>query len=373
MPGNGGRMQTGPQSRARRSGSRAPGADAQEGGFALLTALLVLVGLTALTAGGFMMSDTERRVSASYEAGVQAFYAANSGLEQYLGTQTGTPGSATYGFSDGSAEVEAAKLLDLDDGRSIWRVTSVGETSGSGGTATRTLSKLAVLESKLVNANAAITSLSGIQKNGGAGTISGMDAASSSQCPAGGTQNVAGVATPVGGYSENGNGNGNGGSSCSVPDGSPDCLEDDDLASDLGLNWADIYSNGSPVATPYDENNWPAYDPDAWPVVYASGSLSVNSGHSGQGTLIVTGSLTMSGSFSWDGLILVGGSVTSNGNNDVEGSIVAGLNQTLGQTVAASDIANGNKTFQYHSCYLQFAQQSFSYLIEKPGTWSERF
>lgn len=180
----------------------------------------------------------------------------------------------------------------------------------------------------------------------------------------GGSQNVAGVATPVGGYSENGNGGGNGngngggGSSCSVPDGSPDCMEDDDLASDLGLNWADIYNNGSP---------------DAWPVVYASGNLSVNSSRSGQGTLIVTGNLTMNGSFSWDGLVLVGGSVTSNGNNNVEGSIVSGLNKTLGMTVSSSDVGNGNKTFPYQSCYLQFAQQSFSYLIEKPGTWSETF
>lgn len=368
-------MHTETQRKGRGSGPLRPATHGDEGGFALLTALLVLVGLTALTAGGFMMSDTERRVSASYEAGVQAFYAANSGLEQYLGTQVGTPGSASYSFSRGTAEVGATKLLDLDDGRSVWRVTSVGEFDVAG-EAERTLSKIAVLESKLVNANAAITSLSGIQKNGSSGTISGVDAASSSQCPAGGTQNVAGVATPVGGYTENGTGNGNGnggGSSCSVPDGSPDCLEDDDLAADLDLNWADIYNNGSPVPTPYDENNWPAYDPDQWPVVYASGSLSVNSGHSGQGTLIVTGNLTMNGSFSWDGLVLVGGSVTSNGNNDVEGSIVSGLNQTLGQTVAVSDIANGSKSFQYHSCYLQFAQQSFSYLIEKPGTWSETF
>lgn len=348
-----------------------PAARREEGGFALLAALLVLVGLTALTAGGFLMSSTERRIAASYEAGVQAFYVAHSGLAQYLGTQTGTPDSESYTFDAGSADVEGTKLLDLDEGRSVWRVVSVGEANASGGTARRTLSRIAVLESRLVDANAAISSLSGVQKNGSAGTISGRDAASPGQCPGGGSGDVAGVATPVGGYTENGTGEEDG--SCSVPDGSPDCLEDDGLADELNVDWAGIYNDGSPVPTSYDENNWPAYDPDEWPVVYVSGDLSVNSGHSGQGTLIVTGNLTMNGSFAWDGLVLVGGSVTSNGNNELEGSIVSGLNETLGMEVPASDIANGTKTFQYHSCYLQQAQQRFSYLIEKPGTWSESF
>jgi hypothetical protein len=103
---------------------------------------------------------------------------------------------------------------------------------------------------------------------------------------------------------------------------------------------------------------WPSSFPTGqWPVIYvdnsATGSFSLPA--SGRGILIVEGNLTISGSRSWDGLILVGGTLTSNGNNTVMGAVITGLNVKLGLNVPTSDVGNGNKTYQYHSCNLASA------------------
>jgi hypothetical protein len=70
--------------------------------------------------------------------------------------------------------------------------------------------------------------------------------------------------------------------------------------------------------------------------------------------------MTMGGSLKWDGIIFVGGTLTSSGSNTVKGAIVTGLNVLLGQSVAASDLGNGTKTFLYDSCIVANALKKFN-------------
>jgi Tfp pilus assembly protein PilX len=118
--------------------------------------------------------------------------------------------------------------------------------------------------------------------------------------------------------------------------------------------------------------------PPASPVVnVVQGDYSLGGGTSGAGILLVTGNLTMSGNFSYDGLILVigKGTVTKNGggNGTLNGALlVANMNDSSGNPIAfgggnapgAPNITwngGGNATFQYDSCWINFAGQSQPY------------
>src|SRR5204863_1520390 len=114
---------------------------------------------------------------------------------------------------------------------------------------------------------------------------------------------------------------------------------------------------------------WPSFaTPTYWPVVYINQAGSWSLPGDGRGLLIVRNDMTISGSKSWDGIVLVGGTLTSNGNNTVSGAVMTGLNVLLGQVVGASDMGNGNKTFQYNSCSVANAASHFGGLAPLRNT-----
>jgi hypothetical protein len=212
-----------------------------------------------------------------------------------------------------------------------------------------------------LDVRAAWTSLTGLTKNGGSGTISGVDACG--LLPA-----VGGVAVPTNpGYSQNGG--------SSVPAGTPNILHlgatPEAAADSINIDWDAIVNDG---AIPFDLTippaAWPGFPAGYWPVIYINnpgGTYALP--NSGRGILIVRGNFTISGSKSWDGIILVGGAYTSNGNNTVEGAVVTGLNIQLGEAVGVSDVGNGNKTYRYSSCKVASALGAQAQLRVLPNTW----
>jgi hypothetical protein len=341
-----------------------------EGGFALLMALLTLIGLTALAAAGFVLSNTDNRVSQNHTSSLEAFLTANAGLYEYLGTQSDGETAQTYTYGTGTANVSGQELLEIGDGRRLYRITALATyDSPEGGTATRTVSAVAMFAEAEVEFPAAIAAVPGLDKQGGAGEIDGNDHADEGDCYIAVDYPVAGVLVPTGGYNQDGG--------SSVPAGDPDIYEMDleALMELLHLDWQGVVNGDLYPDYTVPANDWPDFgtlSPDDWPTVQVTGDIAVGSVHSGQGTLVVTGDLTMNGSFSWDGILLVGGVLTSNGNQTIEGAVVTGLNMLLGQTVEESHLANGNKKFRYNSCNVVFAKQAaFGGLIEIPGTWTE--
>ena len=341
-----------------------------EGGFALLTVLLTLIGVTALAAAGFVLSNTDNRVSQNHTSSLEAFLTANAGLYEYLGTHKDGETAQTYTYGTGTADVSGQKLLEIGDGRRLYRITALATyDSPEGGTATRTVSAVAMFAEAEVEFPAAIAAVPGLDKQGGSGEIDGYDHADEDDCEIAVDAPVAGVLVPTGGYNQTGG--------SSVPEGDPPIQEMDeaDLMELLHLDWEGVVNGGLFPDYTVPPDAWPDYGalpPDDWPIVQVTGDIAVSSGHTGRGTLVVNGDLTMNGSFSWDGIVLVGGVLTSNGNQTIEGAVVTGLNVILGQTVEESHIANGNKNFRYNSCNVVAAKEAaFGGLIEIPGTWTE--
>ncbi len=344
-----------------------------ERGAALVIVLIALVGLTALAAAGMVITETDLRASQNQEAGANAFYAADAGLQQYLGMGNQVTAVDTFTYTAGSAIVTNEKVLDLPDSRTLYRIRSVSTyTPPEGGTASRTVSRLALYHAGSIKATASFASGSGLLKNGGAGTISGVDQAPAGDpnCPSSPTADIAGVAVPPGGYTQMGGG--------LVPVGDPAVYEAPsslDLLQSTGVPWDKIVNQGL-LAPDYTvpPDSWPNIGSSEWPVIYVTGNITLSPPNSGQGTLIVRDNLIMDGSFKWDGLVLVGGYITSNGYQTVSGATISGLNELLGETVAASDLGNGNKVFQYDSCKMHMAARAaFGGLAEVPGSWAERW
>jgi len=363
---NGSRIGT-PKAGARRAGpgDLEPRERAQQGGFALLVALLALVGLTALATGGFLMANSERKTATNYRDVVDALYVADAGLSQYLGTHRGTPsGSQTYSYgSRGSAAVTASQLVDLGSDGSVWSLSSTGTTSGG---TSRTVTTVAYLDINVLPVPpGALTSGGGVKKNGASGGIDGTD-----QC--GQKPQKAGVVLPPGGWSGKDN----------MITGNPKILESSTpFAGVITANeWQSILDGGR-IPHTYDvpPDNFPDFSTlpsDEWPVIYVSGNGTFDSGEAGRGVLIVSGNATLKGNFDWDGLVMVGGSVTDNGQGTLNGAVMSGLNSLLGQNVTSDDLGdvlNGTKRYNYHSCNLASAGKSLAVLIQEPGTWSQSF
>jgi len=348
-----------------------------ERGSVVMMVLVVLVGVTILGAAGLAITSDDVRQSENLGASTEAFYAADAGLQRYLGESNNGSSAASYTIGSSSVTVTPTGFTTLAGGQGMFRVRSVAShTDPRGAVTTRAVSALAIYRSgATVSAKAALASGTGLLKNGGSGTISGEDLASPSDplCPASPGGDVAGVSVPPSGYSQNGG--------KSVPDGDPpidDSQAAEDLLKDTNIPWADLHDNGGDIADynvpPDDWPDFDALDEDEWPVIYVNDNLDVAPEDSGRGTIIVTGNLVMNGSFQWDGIILVGGYMTSNGYQTITGATITGLNILLGESVPTSDVGNGNKKFLYNSCYVAAASETLmggGGLAIVPGSWTE--
>lgn len=355
----------------RRISSRVRG----EEGAALVIVLIALVGLTAMAAAGVMVTGTELTVSENADAATRAFLAAENGLDSYLGSNADGSTAVTYTTSEGAVTVTPTKLLDIEEGRILYHLSSVATfPQPRGGDVTRTVERVAIYSDGTINVPASFTAASGFLKNGTAGTISGQDWATAGdpKCPNSPKSAVAGVKVPPGQYTQLGG-------STPVPDGDPpvdDAESAVEMLEEIGIDW-DAVVNGGLLNADYTipPDSWPNFasiPADEWPVIYVDGNITVSPSETGRGMLIVKGNLAMNGSFQWDGAILVGGYITSNGYQVVEGATLSGLNVALGESVPSTDIGNGNKVFKYHSCNLkQASQAAFGGLSPVPGTWSE--
>jgi hypothetical protein len=356
-------------------------------GFAIPIALLVIAVLTIMIAGGFSIVSAERRSVADQKSQINAFRIAEQGLEIYLirrdsllgGTPnyTKVPGakdSVRITMVGGYADVSLTRLRAPRGSQSgLYVVRSKGtETAGAfAGTpqGVRTVAQYVLWEPAPMQVLAGWTAMSGLQQNGGAGTLGGID-----MCGENGA--VAGVVVPAyPGYDFNGRMIAVGNPPVdSIP--APDSVE---------IDWDGIVNHGLIDATvTLPGGTWPgtplqaAYNDTSlryYPVIRVNGNFDLLT--SGTGMLIVTGNLTISGNKGWRGVILAGGVLTSNGQNailggGVQGAVVSGLNVKLGMDVDES-LANGNKAYNYNSCEVARATTPLGALITLRNTWVDNW
>jgi hypothetical protein len=346
-------------------------------GFAIPTALLVGVLLLLMLTAAFSLVSVERKVADDARAGTDALALAESGLERFI------VGRSSMGFTGVPAESESTRVVlahgyadvvlkrirppnGAVSGLYLIRSSGVRTTQRVANSvdAHRSVVEYASWVNGTLGTNAAWTSLSGLQKNGGSGTLSGIDAC--------GGASVAGVAVPtVPGYSQNGG--------ASVPAGTPPILSlgtQPQAQQATKIDWNGVV--GGTAFTPdvsLPGGSWPSFaDPAQYPAIMVDGDFTLPG--SGRGLLIVTGKLTLNGNLNWDGVILVGSNLVSNGNNQVTGAVVTGLNDKIGagtavDTIGVNTIGNGNKLFQFNSCSVTKALAAFGRLVPYNNTWAD--
>jgi len=349
-------------------------------GFALPVAILVIATLTIMLAGGFSLVSAERRSVSDQKSQISAFRIAEQGLEIYLvrrdsllaGTAgyTKIPGpkdSVRIMLPGGYADVSLTRLRPPTGSQSGLYIarskgTETANVSGGAPQGVRTVAQYVLWESAPMQVLAGWLALSGLQKNGNAGTLSGVDLCHDSAA-------VAGVVVPVNpGYTGN----------TTAAAGSPpiDSVPPDSVH----IDWNGIVNGG--IITPalvIPGASWPTAAMTAsyadttstyYPVVRVNGDFTLPS--SGTGMLIVTGNLTVSGNTGWRGVLLVGGDIVSNGINGIYGATVSGLNVKLGTYVPTS-VANGTKTYEYNSCEVAKATMGSGALVTLRNTWVDNW
>lgn len=349
-------------------------------GFAIPVAILVIMVLTIMVAGGFSLVSAERRSVADQKSQISAFRLAEQGLEIFLVRRdsllknttgyTKVPGakdSVRIPMTGGYADVSLTRLRPVIGSQSgLYVVRSKGvETAGAyAGTpqGVRTVAQYVLWEPAPMQVLAGWTALSGIQKNGGAGTLGGIDVCGDSAA-------VAGVAVPVNpGYT---------GKTVAVGDPPVDTIAPDSVA----IDWNAIVNQNiiEPTIT-IPGGSWPtaaleaAYaDPNSnyYPIIRINlPEFSLPS--SGKGMIIATGHISINGSTGWKGILLVGNDIVSNGDNTVEGATISGLNVKLG-TYVPSSTANGTKNYFYNSCEVSKAASTMGALVTLRNTWVDNW
>jgi len=344
-------------------------------GSALVTSLMLLAVISAAVAATFGMTSSERQALSDQEAQLGAYDIARSAVDRFIADPAGMlagfnpptwegPDSVYFTFTNGHAWVRVQRIMPAGGGNSAMysiRARGVRTTFQSGNTpvAECVFAQYARFQVGTMLPLAAWTSLSGLQKNGGAGTISGVD-----ECGLAST--VGGVAVPTApGYSQS--------SGPSVPNGVPNILNMGTQAQAnamISVDWAGIVNE---VALTPDitmpAGAWPSFvDPSYWPLIYVDQAGEFSLPGDGRGLLIVRNDMRISGTKEWDGIILVGGVLTSNGDNTVRGTVVTGLNSLLGIIVPAADVDSDTKNLRYNSCFVANAASRFGGLAPLRNT-----
>ena len=338
-------------------------------GTALPVVLLVLLAASALAASGFLRAFLDSRSTENYAAAVRSFFVAEAGLNQALatiGTDTAASSTRSYEIEGGTVVVQSRRLLRLDPAREIRLLTAEGAYEpGREGSARRTVAQL-VLAPLPFRATAAFVATD-TALLGTAAEISGLDSRGG-ECS--GTDAVAGLAVPPGGFLGD----------TAALSGRPPLLSLPAIGASLsssGVDWRNAGRQEFVEPEHLISAAWtppPAAAPDAWPVTYALPSAPPITGTvTGRGTLIVKGDLTVAGELRWSGLVLVAGSLAVSGRLDVTGAVAVGLD-TDGSSIAGRSNLSGAVDIRYDGCAVAGAAARLARgPLRRPGGWFEVF
>ncbi|HEY8470481.1 MAG TPA: hypothetical protein VIL18_12595, partial [Longimicrobiales bacterium] len=368
----------------------------REQGFALAATILALVLVGALVTGGFFAASQEHHIGTSTQFSTEAFYYAERGLHDALGTYTSAqlqglmpnvpdslPAQGVLGpfpiTSNGQPVGEyTLRIRRLD--ALLYFIESTGRVLEGGryGGATRTLGVVARAVNMDVPADRALQ-IFGQISIGGTSEVDGRDTRPTAwiaDCPAL-LDTVAGIVTrdtslvKVTGDGE--------------IYGEPKKVQDPTLGPENFGHFGDVtfdelaalaekvipeghgpINNTAPTLTDEgacntrDLYNWgapfdrahPCYN--YFPIIYAEGDLHITGGTAGQGILLVEGDLEMTGGFQFFGITIIRGKLKTTGR----GGHLNGV--TLVQSGASLDsnwesVARGNAEVNFSSCAIQRA------------------
>ena len=340
---------------------RAPGGNEMRG-FALPTAMLVLLLVSLMAAGGFLVTWLDGRAARAFIRSTEAYYAAESGLAAALAlAEAPNPSVPPVSAGAGGATLSFEPLIDLRPGETIFRVESLGQVVSGGATFERSVGQLLwVAEPPRVPA--ALILAGAVVGSGPAGSISGLDPVGGS-CPE--------QPSPVAGVAYWGGSPPTPDSTLSIAGAPPSRRIPDgvSLAAETGIRWTELLApfGPSPTAT-IPPDPWPVAGA-GWPYIRATGSKTRGASSSGRGALVVEGDLILGRGFAWSGLILVGGSLLLDGDVALTGSVASGL---AGGAGAAADFGGHRIDLRFDACAVAEAARALAAPAAAiPGTWYE--
>jgi hypothetical protein len=362
----------------------------------LVLMLIVIMSLAALA--GFARSRSELVTTTSMRAQAEAASLAYAGLERYLITTTTVPSTlphrVTYTYATGRVNVTLEEARSAASGmrtyviRSSSQVTSF-RSDASLPAARRTVSQMLQRQNGSIDVDAAFVALSGTEKNGTSGSVSGVD-----EC--GASPPIPGLSVPNGGYSPP---NGSAGANNFIdgsPDNAPSYLGPSGFGNPPGsanaavsINWQAVL-DGSTIQPDFTINRTVSPSTGAfpssyanWPVVRVTGDIRNGDNFSGQGILIVTGNADLT-NIQWNGIVMVGGEVSVSGAaTQVRGALMGGLNMKINPLSAypylrqsypsRGSVGNGNFFVRYNSCNVANAMNRYGGWLRLANTWSDNW
>ena len=320
----------------------------ERGGFVLALVVLMLFAISVMGTAGYLMVSTEARMARYATQGEEALAIARGGLHRFVSEQLGeVADSARYAIGSGEAAVTARLVSVMSASTYVYFVrseASVVDPLAPDTPARRVVGAYAFQRRSPVPIEAAV--VVGADELEVGGTVSGDDIGGP-VCPGGPALSTGGG---VARYVVDGAGTLSGDPPTELwPGGQAEFL------SRMDLRW-DILTD---PAFPVDfEDSPPDFGalPGAYPVVRVNGNGYFTSSWNGRGVLIVTGQFDSSSSFAWDGIVLAGW-VDDYISGDIDGILVGGFSPTQPyvEVHASGDI-------RYHSCYVDWANASLSYL-----------
>ena len=356
-----------------------------ESGFALATAILALVVVGALVTAGFFASSQEARVGTSNSQADIAFYVAEQGLQNAVGTVTrgtmrnvgvGSELTRTGTVAIGTRNVGNYTVTVRPFGNNLYWAESLGTVTEGGryaGAQRRVGMVLRTLNFG-VPMNGAVTTFGGITLNGNA-DVSGVDTNPADWNPADCGPNIpaeAGIYTnPDAPVNLIGSVNVIGSPAveyANIPTSTftdfgeidfddfaalatwilPTSLSPNPALTGTGHCNVALMSNwGEPLSRTH-----PCYN--HFPLLYAPNGLSVSGNGRGQGILVVNGDLGISGGFEFYGIVIVSGvfnNGTGSGNAQVHGTLLVGSNAQI------TDVSSyrGTPQIQFSTCAVERA------------------
>ncbi|WP_420447660.1 hypothetical protein [Candidatus Palauibacter sp.] len=335
--------------------------EADRRGFALPSAMLTLLLVSLMAAGGFLLTWVDGQSARAFARSTEAFYVAESGLATALATaEAPNPSVPPVSVGGGTATVSFERLMELGPTETVYRVESLGQIVAGGAVFERSVGQLLWVAGP-PQLPGALVLVGGTSGTGPQGTISGLDPFGGA-CPQ--------QPSPVAGVAYWGGPPPTPDSMLTISGLPPDrrMTANVSVAAETGLRWAELLASWGPRPDA-------TVPPDPWPSLGSSsyiripGSETLDAGSSGRGALVVEGDLTLDGGFAWSGLILVGGALRLNGNVSIRGTLASGLTGGLG---VAADFGGHRIDLRFDACAVAAAAEGLTApAAEIPGTWYE--
>lgn len=334
-----------------RSTGRRP---ADEDGFTLLGALLLLAVLSLTAAAGLLLASAASSVSAAHAAAAEAGLAADAGLSELLAGAVGPPPpQIVVPVPGGPAVVSSERLVATADGRPLYRIRSMAPATGGEGPALREVERLALPIPPMGTLPAALVALGPVTAGGAGALVSGRDGSPPEACPTP-PGDVAGASVPPGGAA---------GLTAGTIEGTPPVLESPDPAGPAVVVGSNLVARLAALAgsSPH--------------VRVAADGAWLGAAETGSGLLVATGDLRLGDGFGWEGLVVVAGTLSLEGAPTLRGGVLAGLGGP-GVAPAADpsvDLGTGAPTIVRDRCAAAVAAAAASRLRAVPGSWREAF